>query len=170
MACLCVIFTGCGTALTGDTNPASSQPAKSKALAKSPLERARRNKPAKTPPWVNAIPDRLADILIHKHLYAESEVWGLARTTPGKGMPYDAVGSQTFLRLVRQYDLFDEVSEKIGPLDEKARKKAAAFWQSWQDLPRAHDIEKLRARYDHDFGGAIIAPRLTDRSNTDKKG
>jgi hypothetical protein len=39
------------------------------------------------------------------------------------------MGSATFIGLVKQYDLFD----KVGPLDDKARRKALEFWQSWQD-------------------------------------
>lgn len=93
------------------------------------LARVRRQAPAKTPAWVNAIPDRLADILITRHRCPDGEVWGLAKSTPDQELAYDEMGSATFLSLVKQCDLFDQV----GPLDETARLKVIRFWQSWQD-------------------------------------
>lgn len=138
MVCVFVVLASNGTVFAGAKRPQGGKPTGPETPERTALERTRRNKPAKTPPWVNAIPDRLADLLIQEHLYAEGEVWGLARGTPGKGPLYDGPGSHTFLRLVRQYNLFDEVSEKIGPLDKKARQKAVAFWQNWQDPQTGH--------------------------------
>lgn len=102
-------------------------------LAESPqqeiMARVRRQKPAKTPTWVNAIPDRIGDLLVEKHWHRDGEVWGLAKRTPDSDLPYDEMGSATFLGLVRQYNLFD----RVGALDEAARAQALQFWQSWQD-------------------------------------
>ncbi|MGQ9650986.1 MAG: hypothetical protein ACUVXJ_12825 [Phycisphaerae bacterium] len=67
------------------------------------LERVRKQTPGRTPARFNAIPDRLADILVEKHLYKNGEVWGLAKTLPDQGHPYDEMGSSTFAGLVKQY-------------------------------------------------------------------
>jgi hypothetical protein len=93
------------------------------------LAMVRRPEPAETPDWVNRIPDRIAYILVEKHLYKDGPVWGLAKQYPDQELPYDEVGSCTFIGLVGQYDLFD----RVGQLDEESRTEALAFWQSWQD-------------------------------------
>ncbi len=93
------------------------------------VQRCRRPEPARTPEWVNAIPNQLADILLEKHLHRRGPVWGTAKADPQQELPYDEMGSATFLNLVRQFDLFD----KIGGWDDKARQEALKYWQGWQD-------------------------------------
>jgi len=106
-----------------------TQPADSNTHNRLILERVRRQRPGRTTARFNAIPDRIADILIERHLYKDGEVWGLAKTVPDKGYPYDEIGSCTFAGLAKQYNLYD----KVGPLDDDARAKALRFWQSWQN-------------------------------------
>jgi hypothetical protein len=93
------------------------------------FNQVRRQTPVPTPAWVNAIPDRLGDILMEKHHYPEGPVWGLARRVPEQDLTYDEIGSATFIGLVKQYELFD----CVGPLTEDKRIEAIEFWQSWQD-------------------------------------
>jgi hypothetical protein len=130
-------------------------------------QRTSRPAPATTPAWVNAIPDRIGDILAEKHYYAEGEVWGLARARPDGELPYDEVGSAVFAGLVKQYDLYD----RFGPLDDAAREQALRFWQSWQDpeTGRFHDPrdparevnEKYVAGLIRNLGGEPLHPWTT---------
>jgi len=108
---------------------AQTRPAETDSHNRRILERVRKQTPGRTPARFNAIPGRIADILVEKHLYTSGEVWGLAKTIPDQGHPYDEMGSSTFAGLVKQYNLYD----KVGPLDDAARIKALKFWQSWQD-------------------------------------
>jgi len=85
--------------------------------------------PQPTPEWVNAIADRVAALLIERHLCPAGEVWGLARRFLGQPLPYDEVGSGEFLHIVREYDLWD----RMPPLDEQERRRVVEFWQRWQD-------------------------------------
>jgi len=78
---------------------------------------------------VNAIPDRIADVLIEKHLYKKSEYWGSAKAMPQQDSPFDEVGTARFIGLVNQYNLHD----RVGKLEEADRAKALRYWQSWQD-------------------------------------
>jgi len=93
------------------------------------FDRVRRQRPSPTPGWVNAIPNRLGDILVEKHHCPDGPVWGLARRVPDQGLPYDEMGSATFVGLVKQYDLYD----RVGALTDEKRAEALKFWQSWQD-------------------------------------
>ncbi|NLE57787.1 MAG: hypothetical protein GX616_05460 [Planctomycetes bacterium] len=137
------------------------------------LERVRRQSPSKTPARFNAIPDRIADILVAKHLCKDGEVWGLARTVPDKDHPYDEMGSCTFASLAKQYNLYD----KVGPLDDDARAKALEFWQSWQDPatgrfkdprdPKRQVNEKYVVGLIDQFGGEPLYKWTT--TGTDKK-
>jgi hypothetical protein len=100
------------------------------------FDRARQREPAKTPQWVNAIPDSIGDILVERHLYKDGEVWGLAKRDPAlnyqskrEKQMYDEIGSAVFISYVKEFNLYD----KVGGWSEEARKKAIKFWQSWQD-------------------------------------
>ncbi|HPD31334.1 MAG TPA: hypothetical protein PLL20_15180 [Phycisphaerae bacterium] len=124
-----LVVVASGIAAPTSEPSARTRPAETTLRNRRILERVRKQTPGRTPARFNAIPDRLADILIEKHLYKDGEVWGLAKTVPDQGYPYDEMGSCTFAGLVRQYNLYD----KVGPLDDAARTKALKFWQSWQD-------------------------------------
>lgn len=137
------------------------------------IKRSRRQEPVKTPEWVNAIPDRVADILIKKHLYRNGPVWGTARSRPQQELPYDEMGSATFFNLVRQYGLFDT----IGGWDDKKRQEALSFWQGWQDPetgrfkdprdPNRLVNEKYVVGLIRNLGGEPLYPWTT--TGTDKK-
>ena len=98
----CVIFYPVAFALGGETRPELVEGADDPVIAQ-----VRRQKPAETPDWVNSIPDRLAVILIERHLYKDGPVWGCAKSRPDQELPFDEMGSATFLGIVKQYDLFD---------------------------------------------------------------
>lgn len=97
--------------------------------AKARIARARRAEPAKTPDWVNRIPDRIGDITIAKNYYKEGEVWGLAKRGCYGDLPYEEIGSAFFYRTVEEFNLWD----RLPKLDAAAKEKALHFWQSWQD-------------------------------------
>lgn len=150
---LLIVFTiGCHS--TGSVNPGRADA----------FERARRKDATETPDLFNRIPDRLGDILVARHLYADGPVWGTARRTPDSRLEFDEMGSATFLGVVRQYDLFD----RVGPLSDADRKAAISYWQSWQDPetgrfkdPRDPDRavnEKYVVSLIHSLGGELLVP------------
>jgi hypothetical protein len=117
--------------------------------------------------WVKAIPDRLADTLVEKHLYREGPVWGLAKRVPDQSLAYDEIGSATFLGHVNAYDLYD----KVGGLSDAERQKALKFWQRWQDPktgrfkdprdPERVVNEKYVVSLLHGLGGKPLYPWTT---------
>ena len=115
---LLVVPLFCGLGLADDVTPEQI------------YKKARVPKPAETPAWVNAIPDRIADVLVEKHLYKDGPVWGTARREPTSELAYDEMGSSTFYSLVKQYDLWDQV----GGITDADRAKMITFWQGWQNL------------------------------------
>ena len=126
IAGVCFFLAGCASAKKGSAEAIAAQ---RRAFGKAAVERCRRKEPAKTPEWVNLIPDRVADILIEKNFYKEGKVWGLAKRDPYQKLEYEEAGSLTFLNMVQRFDLWDRVPE----LDKHAKQKALEFWQSWQD-------------------------------------
>lgn len=124
-----LVVAASGMAAPTSKPSARTQPAETSSRNRQILERVRKPMPGRTPARFNTIPDRLADVLVEKHLYKDGEVWGLAKTVPDQGYPYDEMGSSTYAGLVKQYNLYD----KVGPLDDAARIKALKFWQNWQD-------------------------------------
>lgn len=137
------------------------------------LKRVRRPTPAKTPTWVNAIADGIADTLVEKHLFKDGELWGLAKASPDQALPFDEVGSARFIGLVNQYKLFD----KVGQPDEATRAKTLRYWQSWQDLktgrfndprdPKRVVNEKYVVGVIRGLGGEPLHP-WTDTSDSGK--
>jgi len=88
---------------------------------------------SKTPDWVKKIPDRMAEILVERHLCKTGPVWGLARRDPtGKlygDLEYEEIGSAGYCHIAAKYNLWD----KMPPLTDQEKQKALQFWQSWQD-------------------------------------
>ena len=93
------------------------------------IEKVRAPEPARTPAWINEIPDRIGTLLIERHMCKNGEVWGLAKSNPSQDMPYDEVGSERFIEYAYEYNLFD----MIGGWSEMAKQETIRFWQSWQN-------------------------------------
>lgn len=172
-AAFAVVLTAATTVSAAEEDSSRSDSSRTAASAPALPGRVRRQQPTATPDWVNAIPDRIGDVLVEKHWYREGEVWGLAKTIPDKGYPYDEMGSATFVGLVKQYNLFD----RVGELNEEARLKALRFWQSWQDPqtgrfsdprdPQRVVNEKYVVGLISSLGGKPLYPWST--TGTDKK-
>ncbi len=85
------------------------------------------------PEWVKKMPDRMAEVLVERHLCKDGPAWGLARRDPTGhiygDLAYEEVGSSNYYNIVQSYNLWD----KVPPLTEDEKKKALQFWQSWQD-------------------------------------
>ena len=82
--CASLSVFGVPTATGATTNPdkAGSPPAEWQLQNQQLLKRVRRPTPAKTPAWVNAVPDRIAETLVERHLFKDGEHWGLAKSSP----------------------------------------------------------------------------------------
>jgi hypothetical protein len=112
------------------SGPASqSRPAESPARNQRLLEHVRRPRPAQTPARVNVITDRMADVLIRKHLCPTAEYWGSAKASPDQSLPFDEIGTARLIRLIAEYDLYNRIPKP----DKASRLKALRYWQSWQD-------------------------------------
>ncbi len=131
-------------------------------------------KPASThegtaPDWVKRVPDRMAEILVERHLCKNGPAWGAARRDPtGKlygHLEFEEIGSAGFCHLVEEYDLWD----KVPPLTVREKKKSLQYWQSWQDPetgvfrdPRnlqRHVGEKYVVNLIRFFGGEPLYPQ-----------
>ena len=86
-----------------------------------------------TPRWVMRLTENLQrnalQLLLERHHCKESEVWGLARSTPGQAAPFDEVGTARFLSTARRYGL----EQQVPGFSEQAKKQALTWWQNWQD-------------------------------------
>ncbi|UCD29705.1 MAG: hypothetical protein JSV03_04270 [Planctomycetota bacterium] len=131
-------------------------------------------KTVQSPEWVKKIPNRMAEILVEKHLCKNGPVWGLARRDPtGKlygDLEYEEIGSAGYCHIVDQYRLWD----KVPPLTDQAKKKALQFWQSWQDPksglfkdprdPNRTVGEKYVVNLIRFFGGEPLYPQKESRT------
>lgn len=90
-------------------------------------------KTGRAPDWVKKIPNRMAEVLVERHLCKNGPAWGAARRDPtGKlygGHEFEEIGSAGYCNIVKEYNLWD----KVPPLTEQEKKRSREYWQSWQD-------------------------------------
>ncbi len=105
-------------------------------VADLPENRAPSPVPVRTshaPDWVKKVPDRMATVLVERHLCKDGPAWGAARRDPtGKlydGLEFEEFGSAAFCNLVKEYNLWN----KVPPLTDQEKKRSMQYWQSWQD-------------------------------------
>lgn len=123
----------------------------------------------RAPEWVKKVPDRMAEVLVTRHLCKNAPAWGAARRDPtGKlygGMEFEEIGSANYCHLVKQYNLW----AKMPPLTEQEKQRSLKYWQSWQDPqtgvfrdprdPRRLVGEKYVVNLIRFFGGEPLYPQ-----------
>lgn len=126
------------------------------------------------PDWVKKIPNRMAEVLVERHLCKNGPAWGAARRDPTQklygGHEFEEIGSAGYCNIVKKHNLWD----KVPPLTEEEKKRSLKYWQSWQDPgtgvfkdPRDPDRlvgEKYVVSLIRFFGGEPLYPQKESRS------